>query len=349
MKFPRFSFPFFSRFLLRLRQFGAAFGLLLSVVLAGGAVAGSFFVPTKSLGVFVAATGCFLSGWLFAVFFAKSLKLVEREKEANENLTADLDARTAEVAGLRSEVAALRQERDRLWGQRIDINAVRPILKLGLAEAEMSIKDVKTCWTKDFKSGGLMSSPTRSRYVGVLQRSFKAAYGVDLQKLRIREDGDVLRIAGIAPESIGLKNARTEWLLRQVQTFPLKKTSLVKDGPIPAPDPQTGFASGDNYYEIDREKAFTGSLDLSRTQAEAAMQERELGDRIDKGIGAEFQNINVYIREMAQEFLKYLFSPVKKSIVFVDTPLAEIEGKPDWLLLEDFAKGYNRQLEAPKA
>ena len=331
----------------RIRLICSQIGILLSVALAVVTVAGGFLIPTKPLGVAVAAFGCFASGWLFSVALGKALATVRKDGADERRLRADLESEQRKNAEAQSRIAALEADNQRLKHQRIDINAVRPILKLGLAEAEMSIKDVKTCWTKDFDSGSWVSSPTRSRYVGVLQRSFKAAYGVDLQKLHIREDGDVLRIAGIAPESIGLKNDRTEWLLRQVQTFPLKKTSLVKGVPIPAPDPQTGFASGDDYYEIDREKAFTGSLDLNRTQAEAALQERELGDRIDKGIGAEFQNINVYIREMAQEFLKYLFSPVKKSIVFVDTPLAEIEGKPDWLLLEDFAKGYNRQLEAP--
>jgi len=336
----------FSRLVLRLRQFGSAFGLLVSVMLAGGAVAGSFLVPTKALGVFLAASGCFAAGWLFAVFFARSLKLVEREESANADLKAALDSRTAEVAGLRDEVSSLRQERDRLRGQRIDVNAVRPILKLGLAEAEMSIKDVKTCWSRDFDTGSWVSSPTRSRYVGVLQRSFKAAYGVDLQKVRVSEDGDTLRIAGIAPESLGLKNDRTDWLIRQIQTFPLKKTSLVRGGPIPAADPETGFPAGDDYYEIDRDKPFAGSLDLNRTQAESTMQERELGDRIDKGIGAEFQNINVYIRDMAQGFLQYLFAPVGKRIVFVSTPLSEIENDRRWLAIEDYAKDWNKRLDA---
>ena len=40
------------------------------------------------------------------------------------------------------------------------------------------------------------------------------------------------------------------------------------------------------------------------------------------------------------------FKEMGKTIVFEDTPLAEVEGKSEWVLLEDFAKGYNQQLEA---
>ncbi len=344
MKTSRPIFRRFSGVLPGLSRFGAAFGLLFSVVLAGGAVAGSFFVPTKALGVFVASAGCFAAGWLFSACFSKAQKLSKQQSADEDDARRELEKRSSEIAQLRDEVEVLRQERDHLQGQRIDINAVHSVLKVGLAEADMSITDAKTSWLDDLDSRTWVErqvgvSPTRSRYVGVLQRSFKATYGVDLMKLRVREEKDALHIAGIVPESIGFKNSRTKWLLRQIQTFPLKKTSSM-------PSSEWAFSCGNDSYEIDRKKPFEGSIDLNRTHEASEKQEAELADRIDKGIGAEFQNVNAYIRDMAQRFLRVLLAPAGKAIVFEDTPLAEIAEKPEWVLLEDFAEGYNRQLDA---
>ena len=334
---------------LGIRKFGVSLGLFLAVALAGGSVAASFFVPTKALGVFLSAVGCFAAGWVFAVFLSRSIQLGASERETNESLLAQLTDKTEANARLENEIAGLRSENRRLERQRIDINAVRPVLKLGLMEAEMSIKDVKIAWMNDFDEGGLFSSATRSQYVGVLQRSFKATYGVDLSKLRVREDGDCLRVAGISAESLGFKDDETEWLVRQAQKYTLKETSETAGGPMPVPNPATGFKSGDKYYEIDKQSSFEGSIDLNATAEASGRQERELRTRLNKGIGEEFRNVNGYIREMAEGFIGVLLSPVKKPVVFVETPLAEIERDPKWLALEDYAKEYNRKLDSGPA
>ena len=335
--------------ILDVHRLAAMAGLFLAVALAGASVAGSFFVPTKALGVLLSSVGCFAAGWLFSVFLAKTVRLGSKERDA----AAALAVQRAENERLQNEMAELRAEKKRLESQRIDINAVRPVLKLGLMEADMSIKDVKIAWQNDFDNGHMIeldaldNGPKRSQYVGVLQRSFKATYGVDLAKLRIREDDDCLRVAGIVPESLGFKNDRTTWLLRQIQTFRLKRFDETSGVPMPVADISTGFKSGDYFYEIDREKPFDGILDLNQTAAASETQEKELRGRINNGIGEEFRNVNGYIRDMAEGFVRILLAPVKKPIVFEPTPLKEIEKESGWLVLEDFAKDYNKRLEAP--
>ena len=340
----------FSAFVHTLRKVGAAAGLLGSVAVAAGAVAGSFYVPTKGLGVFVAAAGCFVAGFLFAVFFAKSLKLAEKERETNESLRAALEKQTAESAGLRGEVAQLRLEADRLRGQRIDINGFRPILKLGLAEADMSIKDVKIAWLNDFKHG-TVSSSTRSQYVGVLEKKFKATFGVDMAKIRIRDENGVLRVAGLSTENIGFRDDVEKWLVCPTQRCHLKGRSLV-NGEAFTPDPARGFVvpTGERYYEIDPQKGFDGTFDRNRTDAAATMQRADLQARVNNGVGAEFAMVNRYIRDMAQEFLRLLLAPAKKPLVFDDAPLAalpEASDASEWLSVEDFAQNFNKRLEAP--
>jgi hypothetical protein len=323
------------------QRWGARICLLATVVLAAGAVAGSFLVPTKALGVLLASGGCFVAGWMFAAALAKNVQLAGGDSEAQKRA----ERLQVQNQGLQVQIDDLRSEKERLEHQRIDINAIKPILKLGLAEADMSIKDVKVAWMNDFEAGGMFSSATRSQYVGVLQRSFKAAYGIDLSKVRFREASDCIRIAGIATESLGFKDDESVWLLQQTQKYKLKGTSLTSGGPIPVADAATGFTAGDNYWEIDRGAPFEGGLDLNRTSTQAKAQEDELRKRINQGIGSEFENINSYIREMVKGFLGFLLAPVKKPLLFVETPVKELEGKSEWLALEDFAGDFNRRLE----
>jgi hypothetical protein len=330
------------------QRWGARLALLATIVLAAGAVAGSFLVPTKALGVLLASAGCFVAGWMFAAAFAKNVELAESDRKSAAEVQKRADRLQAQNQGLQLQVDELRREKERLEHQRIDINAIRPVLKLGLAEADMSIKDVKMAWMNDFESGGVFSSATRSQYVGVLQRSFKASYGIDLSKVRFREASDGIRVAGIATESLGFKDDKTVWLLQQTQKYKLKATSLTSGAPIPVADASTGFRTDDYYYELDPEEPFEGHLDLNRTRSQAKMQEDELRQRIDRGIGSEFENVNSYIREMVKGFLGFLLAPVKKPLFFVDTPLGEVEGKAGWLALEDFAKDFNRRLELPE-
>jgi len=324
--------------------------LFAAVVLAIASGVGSFFVPTKLLGVLLAALGCFVAGWMFATSLSKFDRFGAKNRETAEALRAELKKKADEVGRLENVVADLKADRDRLEKQRIDINAVRPILKLGLVEADMSVKDVKIAWMNDFDSEGLIESlyrATRSQYVGVLERSFKASYGVDLMKLRIREEDNRIRVAGIEPESLGFKDDETKWLVRQKQTYRLTTTDETGGGPMPVADPATGFKNGEKFYEIDRTEPFEGSLDLNTTATFCTEQERELRKRLNNGIGEDFRNVNLYIRRMAEGFIQTLLSPVGKPVEFDSIPLAQIEGETDWLSLEEFAKDWNKSLEVP--
>ena len=371
-------------FFLETRRFVAALKLFLAVALVVASIAGSFFVPTKALSVLISSIGCFAAGWLFAVFFATALKLGSREHDSSVSIRTREEARLkaqqaenaklrnkltelraekeqavnakqAENTELRNELAKLRAETKRIKDQRIDFNVWKPIFKLELAEADMSIKDVKIDWLGDFDNGHLIeldvfdNGPKRSQYIGALQRSFKATYGVDLKKLRVREDGECLRVAGIATESLGLRDDKTTWLLRQIQQVRLKQVE--KNSPEKRRDDcPTGCNQGEWFYEVDREKDFTGSFDLNRIDSLTNDQIDELNKRIDNGIGEEFrefQNIKNYVQKMAQGIVEVLLAPMKKQVTFDPTPLAEIERDSNWFDIEDFVNGYNKCLDAP--
>lgn len=334
------------RILVALRRFGAAIGLFLSFVLASASVAGSFFVSTKPLfgvplGVLLSAVGCFASGWIFAIFLRKVGFLGSSERE----LSNELDKQKKGNAQLSSEIAKLRVEKERLEKRRININDFRPILQLGLAQADMTITDVEFDWMDDFDDGYIYD--TQSQYVGILQQSFKAVYGVDLAKLRIREDAATLRVVGIEPESLGVKDYKSRWLLRTAQKFKLKKIS--SESMVDDLD-QVEHNHKDQVirYEKDKEEPYEGSMNLNPIAKYFEKQENTLRDRINNVKGAEFKTVNDYIQKMARGFVEMLLAPVKKAVVFDNAiSFAEIEGKEEWLTLEDFAKRYNEKIENP--
>lgn len=332
-----------------LGQISTWIALLVATVLAvASLVGGIFWIPTKTLGVLIAGIGCLASGILFALCLRKSGVFGSKDAETRAALQKEIEKLRCEKD---ARIAALEADNERLKHQRIDVNSFAPILKLGLAEADMSVRDVKIEWMDDFKPGNMLTNvigyPARSKYVGVIQRSFKAVYGVDLMKLKICEDNDCLRIAGIVPENIGIKDDETRWLLRQTQTFRLKGTPLTRGDGIPQQCAiGDGWGDGEKFWQIDKEAPFEGSLDLNKTAEMASAQEHELGERINRSQGAEFRMMNGYIQQMAQGFVRLLLAPAHKPVVFVQTPLAEIADSPAWLSLEDFAAGFNNKLLA---
>lgn len=333
---PHFFSDWGQRFLLTLQRLGAETGCIAGMILAAGSVAGSFFVPTKALGIFVSSIGCFLSGCIFTAFFAKSMKLAATVQAKNENLAKELDAKIKEVARLKSDAEQLRMERDRLNHQRIDINSVGPILKIGLAEVDMKIKDFKQVWCDDLEDHWL-TAPKRSQYLGLLEKSFKATFGIDMKKLMFQEGPDFIRVWGFETENIGFRDLEeNHWLLRQNQRFALK-TRLANDQNPPT-DPEESFVENGVQYTIDRTKIAEVSLDLNQLETNSKSQSEELAARINRLIGPEFTIVNAHIRDMTEKLLTMLLKPLEKQLLFIDT---KPEGKG--LPLDEFVKECNKR------
>ena len=330
-------------------MFGAAMGILLSIALTGAAVTGSFFVPTKTLGVLVSAAGCFAAGWMFAGFFRRAIGVAKQEESSCKAVQEELAKVNKAKSVAENRIAELEAETLMLKNQKINIDAMYPVLRLGLCEAEMSVKDVKLEWMEDFDDQKIVGvsvglTPTRSQYVGVLQRSFKATYGVDLTKLHVREDGDCIFVAGIEAESIGLKDDKSDWLIRQSQQYDLKKILGEDRVKMSASNLATEFMIDGDRYEIDRAKSFKGDFDLNKVDAYCKKQEEDLRNRINKGVGGEFSSVNNYIQKMAEGFVRVLLSPVGKEIRFETKPSVCCMNDSGWKKLEDYVNAYNQNI-----
>ena len=324
------------------RRLEVMLGLGVAVALSIFSGIGGFLVPTKILGVIFTAIGCFVAGWLFSVSLSKFARQEPKDGESGMPFQKELKEKESMIQRLENTANDLKAEKECLERQRIDINAVRPVFKLGLMDAKMSISDVKIAWDKDFEEEGIFSKARRSQYIGVLRRSFKATYGVDLAKLYVRDDVDSIQVAGIATENLGFRDVNTEWLVRQIQTYSLKATSETDGGAVPSGNPAVGFKHMENFYEIDRQEPFTGTFDRDRTADFCEQQERELSMRLDKGIGEEFCNLNNYIKNMAKGVIRLLLSPTGKRVDFIETSIAQIREEDGWMTLEDFSNGFNK-------
>lgn len=306
--------------------------LILSFAIAIASVSCALFVPTKFLGVPIAAVGCFASGWMFSVCFSK-MKKYSCEFQNTESLKE-------ENADLAKENAAKAQEIERLKNQRIELNSFSPIFKLGLLETDMSVKDVKVKWLDDFTSGiRFLADPKRSQYVGVLERSFKMTYGVDMNDVRIFDKGDHLCVVGIKPANMGMLSDRSRWLVRQVNKYHVMRC----DNEVC--DQLSGFQNGDVYYVINPNKAYEGRQDPNSTEMYVRSQEEELNERINNGVGKEFSFINEYLCKMAETVVRAILSPAKKTVVFSNEPVLELSDTRASLSIKDYVKYHNEQID----
>ena len=351
------------------RKIGIGLGLLLGCVITTGSLVGGailvakagtlsvwrFLLPFKSIGVSVSGLGCFLGGWLVANYSAKVIKLASNEATKREEAKRDarrmmeeVDRKSVELSRIRIELDKAKSELDERRGRRIDVNAIRSIFKLGLAEADMSITDFHGEWLDDFSDSWYSPSTTASRYVGVLRKTFVATFGADMNNVVVRETTDSLLIGGLVTETIGIRRNRNEWLLEQTQKYHLRKTTVDKADELPAWKVANRTVKGGNEfcYVIDeKELAFDGTFDQNRIAAKKSDQEQRLNDNIEAGFG--FQGVNDYILDMAENFLRHLLAPTGKTIEFVQTVVGNVEPSGDWMKLIDFVTDYNKRLDSP--
>lgn len=302
--------------------------VILSVILG-------FWIPTKLLGLPIAAFGCFVAGCIFSFFLSRFLR---------QNADASAREKDARCQELAEEKKRLLEENKRLKRQRIDINAFQRVLKLGLAEADMRIWDVKKEWIDDLDLPmlGFLGNTTRSQYVGVLEQTFKGVFGVDLSKVRIFDDGSELHIAGITPENIGYKDYRKTWHLCQIQNYAMNEVSEMNEC-------REGFEKDGKVYEIDRTNTGSICMDLNKTEAYSTAQVTELENRINNGAGQEFRIMKEYIHNMAKCFITVLLNPIGKPLNFIETPVSELENDEKWSLILEFSNNYNNQLTVGNA
>ena len=285
--------------------------MLLGVVIIASAVAYAYTIPAKIVAVVTAAAGSIVGTGLCCLALPKltSIRVASLEKAQEA-----IDQLLAKTRSLELERDNLEREVRRLEGMRLSTDRLKGVLKLALLEYDGMIKDFCHQELSNVPSDDIWGGEEMHEYVGVVETSFKAFLGVDLQKVKLRPEGDTrLVISGISSEFQGLSSLAEEWKLKEVRVKrygrPLKW--------------------GDVYKIVQNDPRLADLI---------IAQRRSLQERLNSGI--DFSNLDAAIKNLAREMLVLLLSPLHKELAFVDGD--DAAGLP----LLEFLEAHNKQIDS---
>ena len=324
-------------------------GMVASVVLAVGSCIGGAYLMAgvyKYFAIPCIALGCFFSGFLLQSFLSNYIfrSTAERKSDQDKKISELNDTNKEQ----KEKIAELEKCKRDLSRQRIDINSFQPIMELALTEFDMTTTDVRIKWLKDeIALNQMLHDDKCPQYIGILDKKFKVKFGLDMKSVKIRRDssGKKLIVSGLKPTFIGFKDAEENWLLREIQTFRLKKKEMPVS-PKDLVDTEDKLFKDGFLYEKDRCKEVETTLDLNRIEGEAEAQQKDLQDRINNGFDA-VKFAEDYIVSMGEAFIRCLLLsavPQKYEIEF-DPDASASDAKP----LLDFVNALDLEETETKA
>ncbi len=293
------------------RQVSLIAVMLLGVVIIAAAVAYAYTIPEKIVAIVTAAAGsivgtalCCLAGP--RLFQMKAISGHKAQEAAGQLL--------AENRRLEMERDNLEREVRRLESMRLSTDRLKGVLKLALLEYDGVIKDFCHQELSNVPSDDIWGGEEMHEYVGLVEASFKAFLGVDLQKVKLRPEGETrLVVSGISSEFQGLSSLAEEWQLKEVRVK--KYGRPLKWGDV---------------YKIVQNDPRLADLIIA--------QRRSLQERLNSGI--DFSNLDAAIKNLAREMLVLLLAPLHKELVFVDGD------DPAGLPLLEFLEAHNKQIDS---
>jgi hypothetical protein len=306
-------------FLARLpHQLVVVFGLAVLV----GTLGLTVVVPDKNLAVAIAVAGTFAGTLLVSLYLPKVVGAGKELAMERELSRSERDRRLKE-AEMRLETAEQRRigaEREiaRLEAMRINVDAVNPILNLGLLDVETSITDFQHRILSRSERTSWWRSDARAAYTGVVRIPVKARLGVDLKVARLVDDGHRLLVSGLAMTTSIDTGEGATWLLDEVRTEYVRNGQVVR---------------------------FKGSPHEQPAKMFSREQERQVRARLNQG--QDFKTFEAGLIRTAQQVVRLLLAPMQKEVAFVE----ELPG--DARALVPFLVEHNdrvkRLIEAAKA
>lgn len=276
--------------------------LILGVALFGGAALLAFYIEQRSASIGIALFGGFASSVLIAFSLPRYAKSLSED---------DLDKRNAldDAVRLERENAAVTVEIERYKRMRVNVDAHRSILQLGLIELNMQITDFKKNKISSHERNKVGIKPSSQvDYLGVLTKKFKANLGVDLTKLRFDEsDSGKLIVSGLTTEFQGMKDEEDDWNLREIR----KKTE------------SKVFGMGSGSCTI------VDDIPLDEFEEQA----KELTIKIRQGF--YFGHVDQHIKKMASEVIRLVLAPLGKEIEFREQESVEGVGFLEYLVVHN--------------
>lgn len=321
-------------------KFGVAIvGLIVAVVCLGGSVAIAVKLQALRMGmaaILCGAIGCFVAGILFTYFLVRMLDVAKQFRGARERC----DNLKKECEKLKTQNNAAQSELNRLQHQRIDITAIKDVSEFNFAEVDMVVKDVCDKWLEGSFEKSPVHRPVAKKYLGVLERTFKAKLGVDLTKVRINKIEKRLIVSGIEPKVTPCSPDPAKWFEQEVKTYKLRQ---IKEG-------ETGVVSSDgkDYVPDESEYVLEASIDPRDVARESKAYEDELTERIKHTDFAGYALAVKFAERAAERFVEMILSPCKQAGYTIEFRGEPFDGNVQSKLIEQFIEEFNCHSAIPQ-
>lgn len=299
--------------------------ILVGVVVVIASVAYATTLDDRMSAVSMAATGsiigtaivCLALPRLAQTQVEQQLSGLEESIRDEVKLEASLDKVRAAADQLLEETLILEREKDELENQirrlenmRVNTDGLQGILRLALLDISAGIKDFYRKELSSEPPDGILRGEVQE-YIGVVDVAFRASLGVDLQKVRLRAEGDnLVVISGLSSEFQGFSDLSENWLLKEVRAR--KWGGIRRD-----------------LYEVLPNDERVADLTIEHR--------RSLQRRINSGI--DFRYLDSAIKRIARETIATLLQPLQKDLVFVE------DDDHEGMQLFEFLESHNTNLD----
>jgi len=264
----------------------------------------SFWLPNTPA-ICITFAGAAFGAWIFQ----------EGLRKYRTNLPPET---VASAANLAKDNQELKKEVKRLQSMQLNVTDIQSMLAVSLLEINTRYQDFKQSVVSDTLNESIFGdSRTITEYLGYFNENIKVRYGIDLNKIRIREEGAKIVVSGIKCEFQGIREQDTVDEHYEIRE---KKVSL---------DGNTTHSH----------KVVQGDRDCLLLKAHKA-HISELRDKLNTGVDlTDLEGASTFVERLGEEFVKNFFFPTGKQIEFAE------DGENAGYSLEQFVTRHNLQIE----
>ncbi len=266
----------------------------------------------------ISATAAILVSSIVCSFFTVPLitsinAFVDAKIQASTSLSKN--SLIAEQKKKEAEIQSLKEEIELLKSAQLSMQSMKGICEVALLETALRQIDVQKSPLNARKGAGILADTIIEESLVIQAHDINAKFGVDLQEVKVKEDGDTLFISGIKSKYIGSdKNITTHILseIRKVETKGSATTTTI----------------------------FNSSADKELARKKEIAAEKNFQERLSKGFELSF--LDEAVVKLAENFITAILTPLDKKITFV----AEDKGEPILDFLANEIKDKSSELAA---
>jgi len=122
---------------------------------------------------------------------------------------AEIDDLKAKLNQEESQLEKVKEENQELRTRKLNVSAIRQILDVGLFEIDTNFTRT---WNEEIET----DMGKTVQFIGALKVNIIAKYGVDLNELRIKTEGEEVQIANMHLKSLAFTDLNYDWIISEV-------------------------------------------------------------------------------------------------------------------------------------